>query len=92
MTFAEALRAARPLIKSGRKSAICYALAHVCPEIDSAQFQRRIIDQLYPCIYYESWVFNNHPDTYEMMNGIRGAFRAGRLAWIDDMIAKEEAK
>ena len=87
-TFLSALVAARRKIASGQCYYICWALTHV----GGAAYCWRIREMLGTCISYESWLLRHHPKTYKRMRKIPGAFREGRLQWIDDMIAKDKRK
>lgn len=90
MTFVEALRLARPLIESGKERFICDALSTVVPSAYGAAAHRdRIRRYLDGCINYEQWLYIHHYEIYSMM--IHRHFRAGRLQWIDYMIAEGEA-
>ena len=92
MTFVEALRAVRPLIESRKHFYICDAFSGTCTASDARRFKGRIMRQLAPYASYQHWVCMNHPHIFYKMNRTFGNFRDGRLQWIDDMIAKEEAK
>lgn len=90
MTFLEALRAARTRIESGRSQHICYALGAVVSDPRELNaFKKRVESQLHPQTSYGGWLQVNHPEAYNKMDYLD--IRAGRLAWIDHMIAQEEA-
>lgn len=88
MTFLQALKKVRPLIEGGRYPYICWAFEM----LGAAEHRPRITAQLGRYVSYESWMFHHHPEDHERMRTIgRTAFAQGRLAWIDHMIAQEEA-
>ena len=89
MTFLEALQEARPLIESSRETYICEALWVV----GAVQYRHKLLGQLQPFTTYDAWLCMYHPERYEaaLRRGVVQPFRLGRLAWIDDMIAKEKA-
>lgn len=100
MTFAEALRAVRPMVESGEEVYICWALGAVYRDKGGEElrrYQRKIERQLGMCSSYEHWLQDNHPEFYlDLPRTEHGKSwrdcRVGRLQWIDDMIAKEEAQ
>lgn len=92
MTFVEALRAVRPKIEDGTYLYICTAIYHECPGAYRMQHTQRVMDMLDGAGTYEAWVGKHRPRAFHKMYRTPGAFRQGRLQWIDDMIAKEEAK
>lgn len=92
MTFAEALRAARPKIEDGTYIFICTAIYHTCPEAYRAQHMQRVMRMLKGTITYQDWCEKHRPKIFDVMHRTPGAFRQGRLQWIDDMIKMGEAK
>lgn len=89
MTFLEALHMARPLIERGQVQYICTAMDTWLTE---PELCNRVQDQLAPYSVYEDWVAANHPETCRQMRKVPGAFREGRLQWIDYMIQQEESR
>ena len=87
MTFLEALREIRPLIESGDQRFICFALQ----SIGADQYRGRIKTYLDGACSYGGWVQKYHPLVFREMKKI-GAFRDGRLQWIDYMIQQEERR
>lgn len=86
--FSLALRQARPLIASNREQFICLALKATGA---LRSMRVRVGKQMGGCYVYEHWVLKRHPGAYREMRSIGyEAFKAGRLAWIDDMIRREE--
>lgn len=86
--FSLTLRAARPLIADGSEQFICLALRRVGCRLT---MRARVVKQMRGFYVYEHWVQGEHPKAFAKMSRIGdAAFRAGRLAWIDDMIRREE--
>ena len=92
MTFVEALRAVRPKIEDGTYLFICVAIHNECPAACRRQHIQRVMDMLKGAETYQDWMNRKHRHIYDKMGQTPGAFRQGRLQWIDDMIKKEEAK
>jgi hypothetical protein len=86
MTFLKALEKVRPLIADGSRRYICFALS----QAGYSKYRGRIQKQLGPHIIYERWLWHEYPETHSSMD--REDFRAGRLQWIDYMIAQERKK
>lgn len=90
----EILKAARERIKSRRDSLICFALSD-CGEGTHSQRERLkgwVRVQLGSFSLYSAWVRAHHFVKWGEMYKHPDAFRAGRLAWLDWMIAECEKK
>ena len=91
LAFPEALRRARMLIESGKETYICYALENVHGNAGSTQKRTSvhmglISELLQDRVTYEGWLAAYHYDAYKAMRVTPGAFRQGRLQWIDHML------
>ena len=86
ITFLQALRKARQLIKNKDHTYICNALNVV----GGGKYANRVNSQLKGCNTYSEWLSVHHPIIYQVMSV--QDFRQGRLQWIDYMIAQEKAK
>ena len=80
MKLLNALIAARPFVEDGMT--ICAALYYA----GARGYQPHIMKQLYPKHYYDDWVRAYHPEAYIQMLRTPGAFKQGRLQWLDHMI------
>ena len=89
MTFLQALRKIRPMIESGDEHYICFALE----QNGAGEYVENIEAQLGgPSHSYSGWLARHNYGFYQAIIDSTNDFRPGRLAWIDDMIAKELAK
>lgn len=97
MKDSEILKAARQIIKEGKKRFICMAIASVVSDAKSKQaiaLYAWIQHMLGDYSYYDTWLKFNHPDVYNDDRAYLSYFREARLAWLDWMIAyceEEEA-
>ena len=87
--LSKAFLAAADLIASGERTYICNAISWLFfyeGEISKTSFLRakRIIRaRLAPQVFYDDWVFMNHPEIYwATPEHLRNAYaREGRIAW-----------
>lgn len=94
------LAAVRERIESGHNGFICHALADLrlqkrIKEVDRDRLRDHVRNMIHPYYAYGDWVEKNFPRTVQD-SWARGTYfsdaRAGRLAWLDHMIAEFKAK
>lgn len=93
--FIETMQRVRPLIESGERTYICFAVSAVARPEHVWEIRTKIVDQLEPFESLEGWVSVANPRAYIELGGWRGVvgnseFRELRLKWIDAMIAAGE--
>lgn len=92
--LSDILRAARVRIAEKKNDYLCLAISDIKRGTPAQRHALvnwiRILLKGYPS--YWTWVRNENPQRFKEMLKVRGSFRAGRLAWIDWMIAECEKK